>query len=184
MTNGRLYVISAPSGAGKNSIIRLVMKEVNNLVYSISVTTRLPRNGEAHGKDYFFVTRDEFRGKITNNDFLEWAEVHGEFYGTLRSHTEEIIKSGRDVILDIDIQGARSVKANMKEAVCIFIMPPSLQELRKRLLKRGTETREKIEERLIIAEHEMESSGEYDYIVVNSVLSEAVADVKKIIDNT
>ncbi|MBN2417468.1 guanylate kinase [bacterium] len=179
---GRLFVISSPSGGGKNSIISRVMRETPDLVYSVSVTTRPPRNGEVHGNHYFFVTRDEFREHIENGAFLEWAEVHGEYYGTLRSQVEGQIAAGKRVILDIDVQGARSVKGNMPAAVTIFILPPSLEELRARLIKRGTETPDLIEKRLTIAGKEMEAASGYDYIVINNILDNAVRDVKTILD--
>lgn len=179
---GKLFVISSPSGGGKNSIISRVMRNVPNLVYSVSATTRMSRPGEVHGKDYFFVTHDEFRKQIDAGAFLEWAEVHGEYYGTLRSQVDEQFAAGKQVILDIDVQGARSVKKNMPEAVTIFILPPGLQELRKRLMNRGTETLDVIEKRLTIAGQEMEASSEYDFIVINDILDNAVRDVTSIIE--
>lgn len=160
------------------------MQELPGLVYSVSMTTRLPRAGEKEGREYFFVTHERFHDHIRKGDFLEWASVHGEFYGTLKSQVTEILNTGRNVVLDIDIQGAGSVKQHMPQAVSIFIMPPSLEELGVRLRQRGTETPEKMEARLQIAEKEIEAAQTYDYLVINSELDLAVQSVKNIILNT
>ena len=176
---GKLYVITGPSGTGKGCICREILKDVNN-EFSVSMTTRNAREGEVHGKDYYFVTEDEFRDNIEKGNFLEHASVFDHMYGTPRDMVEKQLAKGRNVILDIDVQGALQVKTAMPEAVMIFLLPPSLSELRVRLEKRATEDPEIIEKRLSKALDEIRLIGEYDYYVVNDDLEKAVSEVKSI----
>jgi guanylate kinase len=181
-TSGLLVVVSAPSGAGKTSVLGGVFARRSDLRYSVSVTTRTPREGEVEGKDYYFVREDEFDERVKKGEFVEWAVVHGNRYGTLKQTVEEGISRGGTVVFDTDVVGARAIKARYPEAVLIFIAPPSPEELRRRLMSRNTETMEKIRIRLEAAPHEMEHAGEYDYIVVNDTLENAVARCLAIIE--
>ena len=178
-SKGRLYVISGPSGTGKGTICGEILKDIRN-EFSVSMTTREPREGEVHGREYFFVTHEEFEENIGRNNFLEYATVFDNYYGTPKDIVMKKLEKGRNVILDIDVQGGLQVKAAMPEAVMIFLLPPSLTELRNRLVNRGTETPEKIEKRLSKAVDEIKFIGEYDYMVVNEDLEEAVAAVRSI----
>ena len=179
-SKGRLFVISGPSGTGKGTICKEILKDINN-EFSVSMTTREPREGEIHGKDYFFVSREEFLEHVEKGNFLEHATVFENFYGTPKDIVLKRLDKGRNVILDIDVQGSLQVKASMPEAVLIFILPPSLAVLRQRLEGRGTETQDKIEYRLSKAVNEIKFIGEYDYYVVNDVREEAFAQVRSII---
>ncbi len=176
MQKGKLYVVSAPSGCGKGTILELVFARENKLFYSVSATTRAPRTGERDGVNYYFLTREQFQEKIAAGQMLEYAEFCGNFYGTPRGPVEEKLESGVDVILEIETQGAMQVKKSMPEAVLIFILPPSMQELRRRLNKRGTEPLDVIEKRLGAAEREISRATGYDYILVNAGLEDAVED--------
>ena len=176
---GKLYVITGPSGTGKGSICSEILKDINN-VFSVSMTTREAREAEVHGRDYYFVTEEEFRENIEKGNFLEHASVFDHLYGTPRDMVEKQMGKGRNVILDIDVQGALQVKTAMPEAILIFLLPPSLGELRTRLEKRGTEDHEIIEKRLSKALDEIRLIGEYDYYVVNDELEKAVSEVKSI----
>ena len=176
---GKLYVITGPSGAGKGSVCGEILKDINN-EFSVSMTTREAREGEVHGKDYFFVSEEEFRDNIAKGNFLEHASVFEHLYGTPRDMVEKQIAKGRNIILDIDVQGALQVKTAMPEAIMIFLLPPSLAELRKRLEKRATENSETIELRLSKALDEIRLIGEYDYYVVNDELERAVSDITSI----
>ncbi len=178
---GLLIVISAPSGTGKTTLAHMLLKAFPNMEFSVSYTTRKPRPGEVNGKDYFFVDRDTFERMIEEGDFLEWAEVYGNLYGTSRSQVLKALNEGKDVLLDIDTQGALQVKKNFPEAVLIFILPPSLKELERRLRSRGTDDEETIERRLKTARVEIERAPLYDYIVVNDVLEEAFEKLKSIV---
>jgi len=178
---GLLIVISAPSGTGKTTLTRMLLKEFPNIEFSISFTTRKPRPGEVNGKDYWFISREEFLKRIEEGDFLEWAEVYGNLYGTSKSQVLKALNEGKDVLLDIDTQGALQVKENFPEAVLIFILPPSLEELERRLRNRGTDPEEVIEKRLKIAREEIKRAKFYDYIVVNDVLEVAYNKLKSII---
>lgn len=179
---GLLLVISGPSGAGKGTLCKALRAEMPELVYSVSATTRLPRPGEVHGVDYFFVSREEFARAVEEEGFLEWAEVYGNWYGTPRRWVEEMIGSGRDVVLEIDIQGARQVKKRFPKGVFIFVVPPTMEELARRLTGRGTDSPEEIARRLSQAVEEMECAHEYDYVVVNDKVEKAVATLKSIIE--
>ncbi len=185
---GKLFVISASSGTGKTTLARELLKEDKNLVQSISYTTRLPRPGERNGEDYYFVTRKEFLQMRKKNSFLEWANVFGSLYGTPRKEVEEHQKRGRNVLLLIDVQGAKQVMAKKADAVFIFLAPPSKEELKKRLKKRGTESEREINKRLNVATHELKElnamyNGRFlcDYRIVNRDISTAREVLKGII---
>jgi guanylate kinase len=182
MISGQLFIISAPSGAGKTTILKRVMAELAGLVFSVSHTTRLPRPGELPGRDYHFCSREEFVRLRASDGFLEWAEVHDNLYGTSRSAVAEQLAAGLDVILDIDVQGAGQMRRRAEwPAITIFIMPPSLTELEKRLAGRGTDTPEVIKRRLINATRELAERELYDHLVVNDHLDQAVEMVKAVI---
>lgn len=179
---GQLFILSAPSGAGKTTLLKKVMAQVPNLAFSISHTTRLPRKGEQDGVDYFFVSVAEFEAMREEDLFLEWAEVHGNFYGTSRPAVLAQLEQGQDIILDIDIQGAAIISrdGNVK-AVSVFVAPPSLVELEKRLRGRGTDSNETIELRLGNAAKEMDAAEKYDYLVINDDLEEAANTLQSVL---
>lgn len=177
---GRLFIISSPSGGGKGTLIREILKSVPSVVLSVSFTTRPKRPGEEHGRDYFFVSKEEFLRLIDEGIFLEYAEVHGHFYGTSRLQVEEHLNAGRDVILEIDIQGANAVRQLVPEAIGIFIMPPSFEVLRERLIARGTESEESLKIRMTNAVKEIKEYEKFDYVVINDDLQEAVCALKSI----
>ncbi|MDD6708120.1 MAG: guanylate kinase [Eubacterium pyruvativorans] len=180
--NGKLFVISGPSGAGKGTIVNAVMDQADpsGTALSISMTTREPRPGEEDGVNYFFVTKEEFRRQIEAGGFLEYAEVYDHYYGTPKSKVMEKLNQGKDVILEIDIQGALNVKKAFPEGVLIFILPPSMEVLRSRLTGRGTDAPEVIERRLSKTWGELTFIDRYDYGVVNDDLEEAVETVQAI----
>lgn len=177
---GKLYVISGPSGAGKGTICKELLKDISN-EFSVSMTTRAPREGEIDGKDYYFVSREEFLRNVDQGNFLEYATVFDNYYGTPRDMVLKRLERGRNVLLDIDVQGGLQVKAAMPEAVLIFILPPSLAVLRSRLEGRGTETPELIEKRLSKAVNEIKLIGEYDYCIINDVREEAASLARSIV---
>ncbi len=177
---GKLFILSGPSGAGKGTICKALLAETD-LELSVSMTTRNPRAGETDGESYYFVSKDEFLRKIEASGFLEYAEVYGNFYGTPKQPVIDKLSAGTDVILEIDMQGALKVKENYPDGVFIFILPPSMSELRKRLTGRGTETAEAIEMRLGETLKELSYIDKYDYCVVNGQLEEAVTRVKAIV---
>jgi guanylate kinase len=181
---GILFVVSAPSGAGKSTLLN-ALRPTAGFVYSVSCTTRAPRPGETDGEDYHFITRTAFQSRIMAGEFLEHAEVHGNFYGTFRSSVIEQLEAGTDVLIDIDTQGAASIRANGGELiqdslVDVFIMPPSVEELRRRLLKRGTETPDQIEIRLRNAKQEMEAWRDYRYVIITGSVEEDITKFRAI----
>lgn len=181
MTKGKLFVISGPSGAGKGTICRNILEEEKDIKFSVSMTTRRPRNGELHGVHYYFTDHEEFRRLIAEEGFMEHAEVYGNFYGTPRKQVVDWIEEGRDVILEIDVQGALQVKRSYPEAVLVFILPPSMEELKSRIQGRGSETEETMKKRLGAALQEISLIGRYDYRVINNRLPDAIDSVKAII---
>ena len=179
---GLIFILSAPSGTGKTTVLRKVLEHRPELVYSISATTRAPRPGEQEGKDYFFVSTAEFRMGIEAGRFAEWAEVYGHLYGTSEDFFQSQTSLGKDVILDIDTQGALQLKSKHPEAILIFLVPPSLEELERRLRGRKTESDDAVERRLEVAKREMEISDAYNHIIVNSDIEGAAKDVEIVID--
>ena len=180
MRRGLLFIVTAPSGAGKTTILDRLLEIFPDMEYSISVTTRPPREGEKDGVDYFFVAREEFERKIAEEEFLEYATVYSNYYGTRKSFIESRLDEGRDVILDIDVQGAINIKSMRYPAVYIYIIPPTMAELRGRLEGRKTDSREVVEERLSKAAEETSLYREYDYVVVNDDLDGAVDTMRAI----
>jgi guanylate kinase len=174
-------VLSSPSGAGKTSIARGVVGRETGIVYSISATTRPRRPGERHGRDYYFYSPARFRNQARAGRLLETAEVYGHLYGTPKPPILRALRRGLDVIADLDIQGARSLRRLMPDTVTVFIVPPGLTELRRRLVRRGTDSREVIARRLACARREWRAASEFDYLVVNRTLDQAIADVRAII---
>ncbi len=165
---GVLFVFSGPSGVGKGTLKAKLFEEfADRIAYSVSATTRGPREGEVDGKDYFFISRQEFERRVQNNEFLEHAEFAGNCYGTPRAYVEKLLDSGMNVVLEIDVQGALQVMKSMPECVSVFILPPSFEELEHRLRGRGTETEEKVRERLETAKRELPYAPQYDYQIVN-----------------
>ncbi len=177
---GNLFIISSPSGGGKGTLIREVLKRVPNLGYSVSFTTRKIRDGEENGKDYFFVETEEFQALINEDKLLEYAEVHGNYYGTSKEKVAEELRSGKDVILEIDVKGAHIVKEKAPEAIGIFILPPSFEKLSDRLIERNTETKEALSIRLNNAKAEVKAVSDFDFVVVNDELENAVTDLESI----
>jgi guanylate kinase len=179
MTN--VYIISAPSGSGKSSLVRGVRAIVPGLIFSVSYTTRAPRGEEQNGREYFFVSRPEFQAMIRNDDFLEYADVFGNYYGTARRFLRQAEVEGNDLLLDIDVQGAEQIKNKIPEAVSIFILPPNRQELEKRLRTRSLDAEAVIQRRLVTASREIENYSKYDYILVNDRLEESIESLKSIL---
>ncbi|WP_294156511.1 guanylate kinase [uncultured Clostridium sp.] len=179
---GLLIVISGPSGAGKGTICKSFLERNPEVAISVSATTRSPRKGEVEGVNYYFMSKEQFKEKIVENDFLEYAEVYDNFYGTPKSNVEEMLESGRDVILEIDIQGALKVKENTEEGVFIFILPPSMEELKARIIKRGSETPESLMKRFKSAYKEINFISRYNYAVVNDEVETSVEKLEAIIN--
>ncbi|MBR3970897.1 MAG: guanylate kinase [Ruminococcus sp.] len=175
MNKGRLIVFSAPSGCGKGTMLAEILKD-NSFRCSVSTTTRAPREGEIDGVNYFFISKEEFESKVSNDEFLEYAEYCENFYGTLKTEVDSYLEQGINVILEIEVQGAMKVRELRPDAVFVFIAPPSVNELRRRLNKRGTETQEVIEKRIAAAVTELPYMDKYDYIIVNDALEDAVSD--------
>jgi len=179
-SKGLLIVISGPSGAGKGTICKALLKS-SDLWLSVSATTREPRCGEVDGTNYYFMSKDDFFDKIRTDDFFEYAEVYGNFYGTPKWKVLEALESGRDVILEIDIQGALKVKQNYPEGVFIFVLPPSMEELRRRIINRGSETEESLDRRFKSAYKEINYISKYNYAVVNDTVFNAVSKIEAIL---
>jgi len=178
---GNLFVVAAPSGAGKSSLVKALMELDAGVQPSVSHTTRSPRGQEFHGREYYFIRNEEFDRMIQENAFLEWAHVHGNRYGTSRATIEERIAKGMDVILEIDFQGAVQIKKLFANAVLIFILPPSMEELRARLQRRGEDSPEVIELRLQNSAQEMAQANEFDYVIINQLFDTALFDLKAIV---
>ncbi|HID95960.1 MAG TPA: guanylate kinase [Candidatus Latescibacteria bacterium] len=179
---GFIVVFSAPSGTGKTSILKEVLSRNKEAVYSISVTTRSKRPEELDGKDYHFVSKEEFKKKIERGEFAEWAEVHGSLYGTLRENLTQASEQGKIVIVDADTQGAMQIKKRFPDSVTIFIAPPSIESLEQRLRRRGTDSQEAIERRLADAPGELGKIPEYDYLIVNEDIDRSVGEVLAILE--
>jgi guanylate kinase len=177
---GLLLVISGPSGAGKGTICKALM-EKNTMWLSVSATTRQPRNGEVHGKNYFFISHEEFLSRIDQGDFLEYAEVYGNYYGTPKSNVIDMLENGKDVILEIDIQGALKVKDAFPEGIFIFILPPSMEELKQRIINRGSETPESLMTRFMSAYKEINYVSKYNYAVINDKVELAASKIESIV---
>ena len=174
-------MLSSPSGGGKTTIIKELRKKDVNLEYSVSVTTREPRKDEKEGVDYYFLDRETFLKKIEDKAFAEWAEVHGEYYGTLVSQIDQDTSMGKKILLDTDVQGGLNLKKTRTNALLIFLLPPSMNVLKARLMKRGTETEEEIKSRLDTAKEEMKMADEYDFVVINDDLEITVKEIGAII---
>ena len=180
-SRGTLFVVSSPSGGGKGTIIRHVLDVVKNLRYSVSYTTRAPRTGEANGREYFFVNRETFEEMVAAGEFLEWACVHGNLYGTAKNQIIEDTAAGADIILEVDVQGAASVRQLLMDSVSIFILPPSYEVLRQRLIARGTDSPEELELRLRNAPEELKQYSAFDYVIINDEIDRAAAQLASII---
>lgn len=178
---GRIFVISAPSGSGKTTICKRVLKKIKGILPSVSVTTRRPRPDEKNGKDYYYISKSEFKKKVKNGGLLEWEKNFGNFYGTPKDFVLRKTEEGKDVLLSIDVKGAIEVKKKFPQSALIFVKPPSLSELSSRLKKRNTDRGSEIAKRLKIAEKELSYADRYDYVVVNSRLEDAVGEVISII---
>lgn len=179
--DGKLYVFTGPSGTGKGTILNKVLKQDTKLFLSVSATTRAPRQGEIHGKHYYFLDKQTFEDKIKQGEFLEYAQYVGNYYGTLEEPVNEQLKSGNDVVLEIEVQGAMQIHEKRPDAVMIFVAPPSIDELERRLIGRGTENDEKIAARMKTAEQELKQADKFDYIIVNDDLECAIADLLAIL---
>jgi guanylate kinase len=178
---GILFVISSPSGGGKGTIIRRVLDDVRDLSYSVSFTTRAPRQGEVDGREYFFVTQPVFEGMVAKGEFLEWACVHGNLYGTAKRQVAEETAAGTDIVLEVDVQGAASVRQLALDSVSIFILPPSYEVLRERLIARGTDGPEELEMRLRSAPEELRQYEAFDYVIINEEIDRAASQLAAII---
>lgn len=181
MSAGFLLVLSGPSGSGKGTVSEALMNKNEDISFSTSVTTRTPRPGEVNGENYFFATREEFEEMVENDELIEYAFVHTNYYGTPKKFVFDEIEKGEIVLLEIDVQGALQIKKKYKEAVFIFLLPPTMEELKKRLVNRDTETEEEINTRFKNAFRELDFVGEYDYFVVNNTVNQAVKDIENII---
>lgn len=175
--SGSLFIVSAPSGAGKTTLVRLLLEQDKQVHLSVSYTTRMPRPGEQDGREYHFVDVSDFLAMRERGDFLEWAEVHGNYYGSSRVWLEKQIAAGRDMLLEIDWQGARQVRRQFPAAVGVFVMPPSLAELERRLRGRGSDSAEVIARRLSAAQDEMRHVVEFEYVIINNELQTALGDL-------
>lgn len=178
---GLLIVVTGPSAVGKGTICRALLQEAPDVRFSVSLTTRKPRPGEVDGVEYFFVSHQEFRRRIEAGDVLEWAEVYGNLYGTPKSQVVMATDQGHDVLLDIDMQGARQVRGRYADAISVFVIPPSMEELKKRMMARGTEDSAALQRRLEEAPHWIQEGQTYDYVIVNDSVPRAVARLKAII---
>ena len=178
---GTLFVVSSPSGGGKGTLIRRVLDTVPNLSYSVSYTTRTPRNGEVNGREYFFVNRETFEAMVRANEFLEWASVHGNLYGTARQQVAFETAAGTDIVLEVDVQGAASIRNLTLDSVSVFILPPSYEILRRRLIARGTDSEEQLALRMKNAPEELRQYACFDYVIINDDVDRAVHQLASII---
>ena len=181
MKTGKTFIISGPSGVGKSTVLRELLRDRDDLYFSISATTRTPREGEINGVHYHFINVDQFREMIQEDEFLEYAEYVGNFYGTPKRFVDEAMEQGKDVILDIEVQGALQVVHKRPDVVRIFIAPPSWQALEERLTSRGTDSPEKVQKRLVRAKVELQTANTYDYFVINDTVENAVGELNAII---
>ncbi|MEE4262773.1 MAG: guanylate kinase [Desulfobacteraceae bacterium] len=182
-SSGHLFIISAPSGAGKSTLCRAMLDHFADLLYSISYTTRPPRQGEQNGVDYYFIPKDEFKKGISRHQWAEWAEVHGNYYGTSAEFLDKKLSAGRDILLDIDVQGTRQILKRYPGSITIFIMPPTLEILKQRLEDRGTDSPQVIAVRLDNAQKEMAQKAIYRHVVINDRLLDATAEMIAIFEN-
>ncbi len=182
---GKLLIFSAPSGAGKTTIVRHLLEKFPQLEFSVSACSRMPRDGEVNGKDYYFLTVDEFRNRIEKGEFVEWEEVYpGSYYGTLWSEVKRIWDKGHHVMFDVDVKGGVNLKRKFpNNSLAVFVMPPSIDELRERLLKRGTETEESLKVRIGKAQEEMTYANQFDYVLTNNQVETAFAEAERIVEN-
>jgi guanylate kinase len=178
---GNLFVVAAPSGAGKSSLVKALLELDSRLAVSISHTTRAPRGQEQDGREYLFIDEAAFRAKIARGEFFEWAQVHGNLYGTSRTAIQDRLQQGHDVVLEIDWQGALQIKRRFAHAVLIFILPPSWDELRQRLLRRGEDGPETIERRMRNAREEVAQARHFDFVIINSLFETALFDLKTVV---
>lgn len=178
---GRIFVVSAPSGAGKTTICKALMKQCPGLYYSVSHTTRPPRRGEIDGRDYYFVSEEAFKKNISDGRMVEWAAVHGNFYGTSVESIDQCIREGKDILLDIDVQGARQLIDRYPQVITIFILPPSITVLEQRLIGRGTDDIDIITKRLHQAKAEMKQSGMYRHVVINDDLDSTISEMIRLV---
>ena len=178
---GNLFVVAAPSGAGKSSLVKSLLELDSHLTVSVSHTTRRPRGQEQDGREYHFIEESEFRNMIAAGEFLEWAEVHGNLYGTSKSEVQKRIALGQDVVLEIDWQGAVQIKQLFPNAVLVFILPPSYEELAQRLNRRGEDRPEVIAQRLVNARHEVAQARHFDFVIINALFETAVFDLKTVV---
>ena len=182
MPSGKLIVISAPSGSGKTTIAKEILKRYPSLGFSVSATTRAKRLDEVDGRDYFFLTESEFKKRVAAGEFVEWEEMYGNLYGTLKTEVDRALSSGRDLLFDLDVKGGLSIKKQYPQALLIFIRPPSTETLKERLLKRQTEDEETLRRRLARAQMELELGNAFDYQVVNDELDRAIREVQNVIE--
>ncbi len=180
-TPGNLFVVAAPSGAGKSSLVKALLELDSHLAVSVSHTTRKPRGQEQNGREYWFVEMAEFRRMVDDGDFIEWAEVHGNCYGTSRRAVDARLAQGEDVVLEIDYQGALQIKQLFPHAILIFILPPSYVELRQRLTRRGEDPPEVIEQRMVNARHEVAQARHFDFVIINGLFETALFDLKCVV---
>jgi guanylate kinase len=180
-TPGNLFVVAAPSGAGKSSLVKALLELDSHLAVSVSHTTRAPRGQEQHGREYWFVDEPEFRAMIARGEFFEWAQVHGSLYGTSRRAIEDRLARGEDVVLEIDWQGALQIKRLFEHTVLIFILPPSWEELRQRLQRRGEDKAETIDQRMAVARQEVAHARDFDFVIINALFETALFDLKTVV---
>ncbi|MGM0417646.1 MAG: guanylate kinase [Thermodesulfobacteriota bacterium] len=178
---GKVFVVSAPSGAGKSSLCSYLVKNIPGLHFSVSYTTRAPRSGEKNGREYFFTDESDFEKRISQGEFVEWARVHGNYYGTSKKYIENAAKKGENILLEIDVQGAAQIKKVMPESFLIFILPPSFEELKNRLLHRATDSEEIIEKRLTAAADEMSKADLFDYQIINDDFEKSSSELAELV---